>query len=66
MDRLVEILADMLRSALAWEQVHGMPERDNRKIEPRKPLTSVPLPYTVEIYKNADKGDVDEHKNNGS
>jgi len=66
MDRLVEILADMLRSALAWEQVHGMPERDNRKIEPQKPLTSVPLPYTVEIYKNADKGDVDEHKNSGS
>jgi hypothetical protein len=66
MDRLAVIIAEMIRSALAWEREHGMPERDNRKIEPKKPLTSVPLPYTVEIYKNADRGDVDEHKNNDS
>jgi len=66
MDRLAVIIAEMIRSALAWEQEHGIPQHDNRKIEPKITLTSVALPYTVEIYKNADKGDVDEHKNSGS
>ena len=66
MDRLAAIIAEMIRSALSWEQAHGMPQHDIRKIEQQKPLTSVSPAYTVEIIKNVDKGDCDEYKNNGS
>ena len=61
MDRLVEIFADMLRSALTWEQEHGVQQNRN-KTEPSKSLTSVRPAYTVEIHKNADKGENNDHQ----
>ena len=61
MDRLVEIFADMIRSALAWEQEHGVQQNGN-KTEPPKALTSVRPAYTVEIHKNADKGENNDHQ----
>jgi hypothetical protein len=40
MDRLAYIIADMLKSALAWEEVHGIPEPKARKTLPNKNLTN--------------------------
>ena len=40
MDRLVEILADMLRSALAWEEERGVPELKNSQTLPKNGLTN--------------------------
>jgi hypothetical protein len=39
-EKLAVIIADMLRSALSWQQEHGMPAHDANKIEPQKPLTT--------------------------
>ena len=61
MDRLVEIFADMVRSALAWEQEHGVQQNGN-KTEPSKALTTVRPAYTVEIHKNTDKGENHDHQ----
>ena len=40
MDELVSILADMLRSALAWEEEHGVPELKNSQTLPKNALTN--------------------------
>ena len=40
MDRLVEILAEMLRSALAWEEEHGVPELKKSQTLPENGLTN--------------------------
>jgi hypothetical protein len=61
MDPVVAILADMVRSALAWEQEHGVQQNGN-KTEPSKALTTVRPAYTVEIHKNADKGENNDHQ----
>lgn len=39
--RLVEILADMLRSALAWEEDHRVAS-ENAESVPDNPLTGIP------------------------
>jgi len=51
----------MLRSALAWEQERGAQQNGN-KTELSKALTSVLPAYTVEIHKNADKGENNDHQ----
>jgi hypothetical protein len=63
MDELAVILADMIRSALAWEAEHGVPPHDNPKTDPSKALTSIPLSSTVNIHENKVKGDSDEYQN---
>ncbi len=61
MDNLVAILASMLRSALAWEQEHGV-KQYSAKIEPIKPLTNIPRVAKVERNEMMAKGDGDEHQ----
>ena len=62
MDRLVAILAEMLHSALAWEQEHGVPQQHSPKTEPSKPLTNIHVTYTLDGRENTDKGDGNEHQ----
>jgi hypothetical protein len=62
MDRLAVIIADMIRSALAWEQEHGMPQHDNRKIEPPKPLTIIGVTDRLNVSENAVKGENNDHQ----
>ncbi len=66
MDRLAVIIAEMIRSALSWEQEHGLPQYDNRKIGPQKPLTIIGVTDTLKASDVSVKGDSDEHKNNGT
>jgi hypothetical protein len=40
MDKLVLIIADMLKSALAWEEEHGVPELKASNPLPDKTLTN--------------------------
>jgi hypothetical protein len=40
MDKLVLIIADMLKSALAWEEEHGVPELKANKTLLNKTLTN--------------------------
>jgi hypothetical protein len=60
MDRLVEILADMLRSAINWEKEHGAPQ-NNAKIASVDPLTKIVIISKVVGHESVDKGDDDEH-----
>jgi len=48
MDRLAYIIADMLKSALAWEEEHGIPEPKTGKTSPNKTLTNNRQAYNVE------------------
>ena len=48
MDRLTEILADMVRSALVWEQQNG------------KTLTCIPPTYTMQPPENTQERENDE------
>jgi len=38
MDGLAVIIANMVKSALFWEEEHGLPQHDTRKIVPQKTL----------------------------
>jgi hypothetical protein len=58
---LAAILADMVRSALAWEQEHGASQHDNRKIEPPKPLTTIGVTDTLNASGNEVKGENNDH-----
>jgi hypothetical protein len=62
MDRLAVIIAGMIRSALAWEQEHGMPRHDNRKIVPPKPLTIIGVTDTLNTSENVVKGANNDHQ----
>ena len=55
MDRLAVILADMIRSALAWEQEHGLPHHDS-EFRPEKALTKIPVVFTVNTEQDLPKG----------
>ena len=57
MDRLAVILTDMIRSALAWEQEHGLPLNDSPKIESQKPLTTIGVTDTLNTSVNIVKGE---------
>jgi hypothetical protein len=62
MDRLVVIIADMIRSALSWEQEHDVPLHDNRKTEPQKPLTIIGVTDTLNTSENVVKGANNDHQ----
>ena len=63
MDRLAEILADMVRSALAWEQENGPPPR-HAKINPPEPLIKNDGTFILNQHEKTDRGTNYEHKNN--
>lgn len=63
MDGLTVILADMIRSALAWEQVHGLSQHDS-EFRPEKALTKIPVVFTVNTEQDLPKGGNNEHNNN--
>jgi hypothetical protein len=65
MDPLVSILADMVRSALAWEQAHGV-QQNSPRIASAEPLTKTTIISKVVGHESVDKGDDDEHKCIGS
>jgi len=62
MEKLAAILTDMLKSALAWEQEHGV-QQCCAKIEPVKPMINVNGTYTLNGCDNAEKEGTNEHKN---
>ncbi len=55
MDKLVVIIAAMIKEALSWEEEHGIPLHGNCKIEPKKPLTVVGFTDTLKASENAAK-----------
>ncbi len=61
MDRLAVIVADMVKSALSWEEDHGVPQHDNRKIKPPKALTVIGVTGTLNTSKNVAKGENNDH-----
>jgi len=62
MDRLAVIITDMIRSALAWEQEHGLPRYDNSQNEPPKPLTILGVTDRLNASENAVKGENYDHQ----
>ncbi|MFC1977910.1 hypothetical protein ACFLWS_06585 [Chloroflexota bacterium] len=63
MDRLAVIIADMVKSALFFEEEHGIPHNDNRKNEPQKWLTVISVSDTLNASEYAVKGDNNDHQN---
>ena len=61
MDPLVSILADMLRSALAWEQEHGV-QQNSAKINPIKPLTITGVTDKLIPSENIIEGEYHDHQ----
>lgn len=61
MDELVEILADMIRSALRFEEEHGVQQYCAKSVLV-KPLTIIDSTGKVEAPENANKEDFDDHK----
>jgi len=59
MDKLAVIIADMVKSALSWEE-HGI-HADNRKIIPRKPLTVIGVPDTLNVSEIILEEDNNDH-----
>jgi hypothetical protein len=58
MDRLVEILADMLRSALAWEEERGVSELKNSQTLPKNGLTNAH--QVSKVKRNATAGKLEK------
>lgn len=61
-DNLAAILADMVHSALAWEQEHGLPPCENRKIGRLKPLTSTISTDRLNPSGDSSQGESDGHQ----
>ncbi len=62
MDRLAVIISAMIKSALSWEEEHGIPQHDNRKIDPQKPLTVIAVNDTLNVSENVVKGEKNDHQ----
>ena len=62
MDRLAVIISAMIKSALSWEEEHGTPQHDNRKIYPHKPLTVIAVNDTLNASENVVKGEKNDHQ----
>jgi hypothetical protein len=62
-DRLAEILVDMLRSSLAWEKERGVTQQ-NDKFAPANALTGIREAYKLSHIKDAGKGDGNEGEDN--
>ena len=60
MDGLIVIIADMLRSAVNWEEENGqLPKFKHENI-----LTSISQDYKLTLLQNPQRGENDEHVNN--
>ena len=57
--QLVEILADMVRSALAWEEEHGGPPENETATE--KAVDWMPSTYTLRGPRDNPKNGVQQH-----
>ncbi len=62
MDRLEVIIADMIKSALSWEEGHGIPQHENRKIEPQKRLTVIGVIVKLNASENVVKEENNVHQ----
>lgn len=62
MDRLGVIIADMIKSALSWEEGHGIPQHENRKIEPQKRLTVIRAIDKLYVSENVVKEENNDHQ----
>lgn len=62
MDRLAVIISAMIKSALSWEEEHGIPQHDNRKIDPQKPLTVIGVTDILNASENVVKGENNGHQ----
>ena len=62
MDRLGVIIADMIKSALCWEEGHGIPQHENRKIEPQKRLTVIRAIDKLYVAENVVKEENNDHQ----
>ena len=62
MDRLAVIISAMIKSALSWEEEHGIPQHDNRKIDPQKPLTVIGVTDILNASENVVKGEDNDHQ----
>jgi len=62
MDRLAVIISAMIKSALSWEEEHGIPQHDNRKIDPQKPLTVIGVTDILNASENVAKGEKNDHQ----
>ena len=56
------IIADMLESALAWEEEHGVPEHNGSKTLPKNTLTNRPKVSKVERSVLINEGNIHEHE----
>jgi len=61
-DELVAVLADMIHSALVYEEKHGIQQYCPRNIS-AKPLTIIDSKGKVESPENVNKENIDEHQN---
>jgi hypothetical protein len=60
MDGLISIVADMLRSAISWEEENGhLPEFRHGNV-----LTGMPPEYKLRLLQNLQRGEADEHIGN--
>ncbi len=57
------IIADMIISALSWEERPGVPQRDNRKITPKKPLTVIDSTDTLKASEDIAKEENNDCQN---
>ena len=62
MYKFTEIIADMIQSALSWEQEHGLPYHDHYKDQPPVPLTIITLVDTLNAPENALRGEDDDYQ----
>ena len=60
------IIADMLESALAWEEEHGVPQQNGSNILPQNTLTNHPKASKVERSEIAGSGVSHEHESRQS
>lgn len=63
MGNFAVIISDMIKSALSWEEEHGMPQyADNRKVAPQQPLTVHGDADTLCASENVVKGGKNDHQ----
>lgn len=59
--RLVDILADMLRSAVKWEEEHGIPlQKSSQKLTSQCSSVNCPLKATNELLEQTEGGNTDD------
>ncbi|MFC1945469.1 hypothetical protein ACFLWF_01805 [Chloroflexota bacterium] len=62
MDRLAVLIADMIKSALSWEEEQGISRRDNYKNETKRWLIVIGAADTLNASGNAERGGNNGHE----